>query len=59
LGRIFGLNDILWYNDVMDYVEGLRKLPNKPKVRVVEDSAEYGIYVWKTETGKIQRFKLK
>ena len=37
----------------MDYLEGLQKLPNKPKVRVVEDSAEYGIYVWKTETGKI------
>lgn len=31
----------------------LNKLPNKPKVRVVENNAEYGIYVWKTESGKI------
>lgn len=28
-------------------------MPNKPKVRVVENDSEYGIYVWKTETGKV------
>lgn len=33
-----------------DYIS---KLPNKPKVRVVENNAEYGLYVWKTESGKI------
>ena len=37
----------------MDYIDGLQKLPNKPKVRVVENNAEYGLYVWKMETGKI------
>jgi hypothetical protein len=37
----------------MDYINGLQKLPNKPKVRVVENDAEYGIYVWKTEAGRI------
>jgi hypothetical protein len=53
LGCIFGLSDILWYNDVMDYLEGLQKLPNKPKVSYVENDAEYGLYVWKTETGRV------
>jgi hypothetical protein len=37
----------------MEYVEALGKLPNKPKVSVVENNAEYGLYVWKTEAGKI------
>lgn len=37
----------------MDYLDGLQKLPNKPKVKVVENDAEYGLYVWKTEAGKI------
>ena len=53
MGRIFALSDILWYNNVMDYLEGLQKLPNKPKVSYVENDAEYGLYVWKTETGRI------
>ena len=37
----------------MDYLDGLQKLPNKPKVKVVEDTADYGLYVWKTEAGRI------
>lgn len=37
----------------MEYVEALTKMPNKPKVSVVENNSEYGLYVWKTETGKI------
>jgi hypothetical protein len=37
----------------MDYIDGLQKLPNKPKVRVVENNAEYGLYVWKMANGKI------
>jgi hypothetical protein len=37
----------------MEYIDGIRKLPNKPKVRVVENTSEDGIYVWKTESGKI------
>lgn len=37
----------------MDYLDGLKKLPNKPKVRVIENNAEYGLYVWKMENGKI------
>jgi hypothetical protein len=53
MGHLFGLSNNLWYNDVMEYVEALGKLPNKPKVSVVENDAEYGLYVWKTETGKI------
>jgi hypothetical protein len=28
-------------------------LPNKPQVKVIENDAEYGLYVWKTESGKI------
>lgn len=31
----------------------IKKLPNKPRVRVVENNAEYGLYVWKMENGKI------
>jgi hypothetical protein len=53
LGSIFGLSNNLWYNVVMDYLEGLQKLPNKPKVSYVENDAEYGLYVWKTETGRV------
>jgi hypothetical protein len=37
----------------MDYIDGLQKLPNKPKVSYVENDAEYGIYVWKTEAGRV------
>jgi hypothetical protein len=31
----------------------ISKLPNKPRVRVVENTSEYGLYVWKTENGTI------
>jgi dissimilatory sulfite reductase (desulfoviridin) alpha/beta subunit len=37
----------------MENYNYISKLPNKPKVRVIENNAEYGIYVWKTESGKI------
>jgi len=37
----------------MEYGKALGKLPNKPKVRVVENDSEYGLYVWKTVDGKI------
>ena len=37
----------------MDYIDGLQKLPNKPKVKVIENNAEYGLYVWKMANGKI------
>lgn len=33
-----------------DYIS---KMPNKPKVSVVENNADYGLYVWKTEDGRI------
>jgi hypothetical protein len=37
----------------MEYIDGLQKLPNKPRVKVVENTADYGLYVWKMENGKI------
>jgi len=37
----------------MDYIEGLQKMPNKPKVKVVENTSEHGLYVWKMENGKV------
>jgi len=37
----------------MDYIEGLQKLPNKPKVKVVENTSEHGLYVWKMENGRV------
>lgn len=37
----------------MEYEDMIKKLPNKPRVKVIEPDAEYGLYVWKMETGKI------
>lgn len=37
----------------MDYVEALSKMPNKPKVKVVENNSEYGLYVWKKADGTV------
>lgn len=43
----------MWYNHVMDYEDMIKKLPNKPRVKVIEPDAEYGLYVWKMENGRI------
>lgn len=37
----------------MELENYISKLPNKPRVKVIEPDAEYGLYVWRKESGGI------